>query len=71
MPRAANDNADGLIFTRVRTAVATKAAAIGEATGRASVSIGSCVGREKAMRARNAAVIPRPIAAKLSIKPRK
>src|SRR5439155_65318 len=37
MPRAANENADGFSFTRVRTADATNEAAIGAATGRATL----------------------------------
>src|SRR5437667_400681 len=71
MPRAANEKADGFSFTRVRTAVATNAAAIGAATGRARLSIARRDGRARARMTRKAADMPRPITAKLSMSPRK
>src|SRR5205807_777469 len=71
MPRAANEKADGFSFTRVRTAVATNEAAIGAATGRAKLSIARRDGRARSRMTRNAADMPRPITAKLSMSPRK
>src|SRR2546430_7332986 len=71
IPRAANENADGFSFTRVRTAVATDAAAIGAATGRARLSIARRDGRARSRMTRDAADMPRPITAKLSMNTRK
>src|SRR5213593_4394806 len=71
IPRAANDNADGFSLMRVRTAAATNPPPIGDAMESARLSIGRRREWVAARRARNAPVTPRPISAKLSMRPRK
>src|SRR6059058_6617323 len=71
IPSAAKDRADGLSLIRVKIDVATNAAAIGEPIGSAKSSTARAEGLATTKRARNPAVIARPIAAKLSIRPRK
>src|SRR5438552_10707077 len=71
IPKAAKDRADGFSLMRVRIDVATNAAAIGDPIGSAKSSTARAEGRATTRRARKPAVIARPIAAKLSISPRK